>query len=119
MMGSVEPELVVCHPPLNRQFGIYPAAVIVMAGLLPMLTAACLWLLFLSANQLLVLAGWGWGNLILIRHETRWLPVAGAGLAWLALTLLFLWISARGLALAEAGQAGMVGMVGAADAHGV
>jgi hypothetical protein len=95
MMGSVEPELVVRHPPLTPEFGIYPVAVVFMAPLLVVFTTACAWLLFLAVNQLLVLAGWGWGNLILIQHETRWLPVAGCALAWFVLTWLFLWLTPR------------------------
>lgn len=97
-MADVEPEpgeLVVHYPPLNRQFGVRPVGVVVFAPLLAIYTAGCLWLLFLAVNQLMVLAGWGWGNLILIRHETRWLPVAGSALAWLAVSSLFLWFTTR------------------------
>jgi hypothetical protein len=95
MMAHVEPELVVRHPPLNWEFGISRVAVIFTAPLLVMFTTASVWLLFLAVNQLLVLAGWGWGNLILIHHETRWLPVAGCALAWFVMTWLFLWVTAR------------------------
>ena len=91
----MEPELVLRYAPLNRQFGINPTAAIVMAVWLSIFSAVCVWLLFLAVNQLFVLAGSGWGTLILIHHETRWLPVAGCAVAWFALTWLFLWATAR------------------------
>jgi hypothetical protein len=86
-----EPELVVQYPALSVRFGVDFVIVSLMSTVIGALTAGGIWLLFLCANQLLVLAGWGWGNL-LIQHETSWLPVAGAGLVLLPMTLLFSWV---------------------------
>jgi hypothetical protein len=86
-----EPELVVYYPALSVRFGVNHVIVSFMAILIGALTAGSLWLLFLCANQLLVLAGWGWGNLLLIQHEASWLPVAGAGLILLPVTLVSSW----------------------------
>lgn len=87
-----EPELVVQYPALSVRIGVDFVIVSLMSTVIGVLTAGCLWLLFLCANQLLVLAGWGWGNLLLIQNETSWLPVAGAGLVLLPMTLLFSWV---------------------------
>jgi hypothetical protein len=59
----------VYYPALSVRFGVNHVIVSFMAILIGALTAGSLWLLFLCANQLLVLAGWGWGNLLLIQHE--------------------------------------------------
>lgn len=85
------PELVVHYPALSGRPGIGMVIVGLASIAVGGLTAGLLWLLFLCANQLLVLAGWGWGNLLLIQHETSWLPVAGAGLVLLPMALLFSW----------------------------
>jgi hypothetical protein len=87
-----EPELVVHYPALSVRFGVDFVIVSLVSTVIGALTAGGLWLLFLCANQLLVLAGWGWGNLLLIEHETSWLPVAGAGLVLLPMTSLFSWV---------------------------
>jgi hypothetical protein len=89
-----EPELVVHYPALSVRLGVDFVIVCFMSILIGGLTAGSLWLLLLCANQLLVLAGWGWGDLVLIQHETSWLPVAGAGLVLLPMTLLFSWFVA-------------------------
>ncbi len=88
-----EPELVVYYPALSVRFGVDFVIIGFMSILIGMLTAGSLWLLVLCANQLLVLAGWGWGDLVLIQDETSWFPVAAAGLALLPTTLLFCWFS--------------------------
>jgi hypothetical protein len=85
------PELVVHYPALSVRPGIGMVIVGLASISVGGLTAGVLWLLFLCANQLLVLAGWGWGNLLLVQHETSWLPVAGAGLVLLPTALLFSW----------------------------
>jgi rhodanese-related sulfurtransferase len=87
------PELVVYYPALSVRFGVDFVIIGFMSILIGMLTAGSLWLLVLCANQLLVLAGWGWGDLVLIQDETSWFPVAAAGLALLPTTLLFCWFS--------------------------
>ena len=88
-----DPELVVYYPALSVRFGVDFVIIGFMSILIGMLTAGSLWLLVLCANQLLVLAGWGWGDLVLIQDETSWFPVAAAGLALLPTTLLFCWFS--------------------------
>jgi hypothetical protein len=90
-----EPELVVYYPALRVRFGVDFVIVSFMFIPAGALTAGSLWLLFLCANQLLALAGWGWGHLLLIQHEASWLPVAGAGLVLLPMTLVFGWFLVR------------------------
>lgn len=54
-----------------------------------------LWLVFLCVNHILILAGWGLENLLLIHGETSWIPVAGAGIAIVAFTVPFCLLIAR------------------------
>lgn len=61
--------------------------------LLPALVA--LWLLFLGVNHLLVLAGWGSENWLLIRGESSWIPVAGACIAVLVFAVPLCLLIAR------------------------
>jgi hypothetical protein len=86
-----EPELVVYYPALSVRFGGDFVIVSFVSIVIGALTAGSLWLLFLCANQLLALAGWGGGNLLLIQQETSWLSVAAVGLVLLPMTLLFGW----------------------------
>lgn len=93
-----EPELVVYYPALRVRLGVDFVIVSFMFIPIGALTAGSLWLLFLCANQLLARAGWGWGHLLLIQHEASWLPVAGAGLVLLPMTLLSGWFMVRAAA---------------------
>ncbi len=91
-----EGEMIVRFPAPNLRGGVASVVIVaVTAVLIVMPIVVCLCLLFLCVGQLLSLAGWGSDDLLLIRGETSWVPVAGAGLAILTLALPPVWLIAR------------------------
>lgn len=86
-------EFVIRFPALRFHLGA--ALILVISGLLAGAPyALCLWLLMLWVRQLLFLAGWGSGDMVLISGEASWTPVVGAGLAVLVVALPLTWLIA-------------------------